>query len=243
MAQMQRVLKDMQILLEERNRHFKALSRSHREALVHLALAAESRDGDTGLHIVRIGQLAGLLALLITGDMAYAEQMCQAAPLHDVGKIGIPDSVLKKPGPLTPEEWTIMHAHPSIGARILGGSEHPLFTLAAEIAQNHHEKFDGGGYPAGLSGEAIPASARIVAIVDYYDALTMARVYRPCIPEEEVLEMMHAERGRKFDPAIVDVFFANADKLRTLRDRVNTVFADCCLDTAGAAIFEPLFQA
>lgn len=240
-AQLLRVVADLTSLLGERERHIESLALVHRETLLRLALAAESRDGDTGVHIVRLGQIAGLLAEAVTGDRVYAERLCQAAPMHDVGKIGIPDAVLKKPGKLDEAEWQVMRRHPVIGARILGNSEHPLIRLAAEVALHHHERFDGAGYPDGLSGSAIPLSARIVAVADYYDALTMDRVYRPRVEHATVLAMLEAQAGLHFDPRIVEVFVVNAHRVAELRGRVNRRFEALSLEDEGVAAFEPMF--
>ncbi|MCQ8105107.1 HD domain-containing protein [Methylomonas sp. SURF-2] len=134
------------------------------------------------------------------------EMLEQAAPMHDTGKIGIPDSVLRKPGQLDADEWAIMRSHCRIGYEILSSSDAPVFVLAAEIALHHHEKWDGSGYPGGLAGEAIPQSARIVALVDVFDALTMKRPYKDAWPVEKALEALREGAGDHFDPALVDAF-------------------------------------
>ena len=145
----------------------------------------------------------------------------QAAPMHDIGKIGTPDAVLQKRGSLDVAERLVMNQHAAIGAQILGRSQDPLFALTAEIALTHHERWDGSGYPNGLAGAAIPLAGRIVAVVDFFDALTMDRCYRPAFADDRALEMLRAERGRFFDPAVVDSFLDHAQALIALRDRLN----------------------
>lgn len=221
LAQMQRITADLHSVVRERDQALQQLALAHGEALLRLSTAAEYRDDDTGVHIVRLGYLAEALALAMGQPRAWAALLRCAAPMHDIGKIGIPDSVLKKPGALTPEERAIMNTHAQIGAQILGDSNVPLFALAAEVALTHHERFGGGGYPRGLKGEDIPLSGRIVSVVDYFDALTMDRCYRPAFSDRKALEMLSNERGVLFDPQVVDVFLDNSEAMLTLRDRIN----------------------
>ncbi len=220
-AQMERLVADFGRMYRERNEALNEVARAHHDALLQLSRAAEYRDDDTGVHIVRIGYLSALLALRLGQTEAQADLLRQAAPMHDIGKIGIPDDVLKKPGPFTPAERAVMNQHPRMGAEILGRSRIPLFQLAAEVALAHHERWDGSGYPSGLAGEAIPLAGRIVAVVDFFDALTMDRCYRPAFDDETALNMMLAERGRAFDPHVVDTFMAYACELLPLRDDIN----------------------
>jgi putative two-component system response regulator len=220
-AQMELMVADFGRMYRERNEALEEVTRAHHDALLRLALAADFRDDDTGVHIVRIGYLSEALALLLGKSAGWASMLRKAAPMHDIGKIGIPDNVLKKPGPLSAEERLIMNRHPEIGARILGRSRIELFQLAAEIALSHHERFDGSGYPARLSGEAIPLSGRIVAVVDFFDALTMDRVYRRAFGDDVALTMLKEQRGAAFDPKIVDVFLESSTALTALRDEVN----------------------
>ncbi len=201
------------------------MARAHHDALFRLALAAETRDDDTGIHIVRLGFLAEALALELGWSGADAALLRQAAPMHDVGKIGIPDLVLKKAGPLTADERKVMNQHPELGAAILGQSRIPLFQLAATVALAHHERWDGAGYPhgqaGGQAGAAIPLAGRIVSVVDFFDALTMDRCYRPAIADDDAMTMLRAQRARAFDPDVVDAFVAAAPRMVALRDRVN----------------------
>jgi putative two-component system response regulator len=233
-AQMERLVVDLRSMYRERNDLLRDVAQAHREALLRLARAAEFRDDDTGVHIVRMGFLAWALALRLGQSPAWALQLRQAAPMHDVGKIGVPDHVLKKPGAFNAEERALMNEHPRIGAEILGRSPIPLFQLAAEVALTHHERWDGGGYPRGLQGEAIPLSGRIVAVVDCFDALTMDRCYRPAFDDATALAMLDAQRGKAFDPQVVDTFIAHADQMTALRDTVNRHglgFEDLSADT------------
>jgi len=150
------------------------------------------------------------------------EQPGLAASMHDVGKMGVADAILKKPGKLTAEEFEQMKEHTQIGARILEGTHIPLLELAREIALNHHEKWNGSGYPSRLAGEAIPLAARIVAVCDVYDALVNDRVYRAALPEPEALAIIQDGRGSHFDPAILDLFLERLPEIRTIREK----FAD-----------------
>jgi putative two-component system response regulator len=219
-AQMERIVIDLGRMYQERNEALREVARAHHEALLRLSLAAEFKDDDTGVHIMRIGYMAEALATMLGQPASFARMMGRAAPMHDIGKIGIPDHVLKKPGHYDADDRAIMDQHPVMGGTILGRSRIPLFQLAAEIALGHHERWDGCGYPAQLSGKAIPLSARIVAVVDFFDAVTMDRCYRSAFSDDDALRMLSAQRGAAFDPQIVDVFLANASSLAALRDRI-----------------------
>jgi putative two-component system response regulator len=221
-AQMEKFVADIGRMYRERNEALKAVTRAHHEALLRLALAAEVKDDDTGVHIVRIGVLAEALALRLGESTSFARMLRHGAPMHDIGKIGIPDSVLKKPGALTPEERAVMNGHAQLGAEILGRSQIPLFQLAAEIAMTHHERYDGTGYPRRLAGSEIPLSGRITAVVDFYDALTMDRVYRPAFSVEKALQMLQGQRAAAFDPHVVDTFVAHAGELESVRLQANS---------------------
>jgi len=220
-AQMERFVVDLGRMYHERNEALREVTRAHHEVLLRLALAADFRDDDTGVHMVRIGCLAERLALLLGKPPAFAAMLRRAAPMHDVGKIGVADAVLKKPGSYTPQEREQMNRHAEIGADILGRSRVPLFRLAAEVALTHHERWDGSGYPRGLSGEAIPLSGRIVAVVDFFDALTMDRCYRKAFADDVALAMLVEQRGMAFDPQIVDCFVANVAAMIELREQIN----------------------
>jgi putative two-component system response regulator len=176
------------------------------EILDRLAVATEYRDDATGDHARRVGELARRMALAMGLPEDEAQLIGHAALLHDVGKIGIPDRLLLKPGRLTPEEFEEMKAHTEMGANIVSGSRSRLVQLVEEVALTHHERWDGGGYPAGPGGEAIPLAGRIVAVADVYDALTHARPYKPAWPVERAAAEIASQRGRQFDPAVVDAF-------------------------------------
>jgi putative two-component system response regulator len=221
-AQMERFVADFGRMYRERNEALAQITRAHHESLLRLSLAADFKDDDTGVHIVRIGFLAEALALLLGQTADQARMLRKAAPMHDIGKIGTPDAVLKKAGPLTPQEREIMNQHPKTGESILGRSNIPLFQLASEVALNHHERYDGKGYPHRLIAEQIPLSARITSVVDFYDALTMDRVYRSAFAPETALSMMMDERGKAFDPRVVDAFVKGFVGLETLRQLVNS---------------------
>jgi CHASE2 domain-containing sensor protein len=188
------------------------LEETQLEIVRRLARAAEWRDEDTGEHVERIGVLCEQLALAAGFNAREAETLRHAATLHDVGKIGIPDRVLLKPGKLDPEEWAIMQTHAAIGAAMLSGSPSPLVQLGEEIARTHHERWDGSGYPNGLRAEEIPVAGRIVAICDVFDALRSKRPYKEAWTLEAALAELRAQRGRHFDPELVDLFLPLAEQ-------------------------------
>ena len=184
-----------------------------------LGRAAEYKDNETGMHVIRMSHFSKLLALAAGHSPAWAEDLLNAAPMHDVGKIGIPDAVLRKPGPLDADEWATMRRHPEIGAEIIGEYPSGVLQLAREIALAHHEKWDGSGYPRGLAGEAIPLSARIVAIADVFDALTTRRPYKEPWPVQDALDHIAAQAGKHFDPALVALFAPLLPQLLEIRAR------------------------
>jgi len=182
------------------------LGASYQAVIRCLARAADYKDNETGNHIMRIGESAALLARAYGMDEPWAELLRLAAPMHDVGKIGIPDSILNKPGRLTEQEREVMNTHAQIGHDILQDADpSPLLSLAAEIALHHHEKWDGSGYPQGLAGEAIPLSARIVALCDVYDALRSPRPYKAAWPVEKAQAYILEQAGQHFDPQLVQL--------------------------------------
>jgi HD-GYP domain-containing protein (c-di-GMP phosphodiesterase class II) len=176
------------------------------ETVRRLSMAVEFRDEDTGAHIERIGRFSTLLAVQVGMEGDWCTRMSHAAPLHDVGKVAIPDAILLKPGALTQDERAIVETHAEEGHRLLRGSSSSILDLAASIALSHHEKWDGSGYPRGLSGEAIPMEGRVVAIADVFDALTSDRVYRRAFSVEKAVEMMLEQRGQHFDPVLLEAF-------------------------------------
>ena len=228
-----RFVQDMHQLRRQREEAYDRLKHAHQLTLSKLALAAEYRDGDTGTHIERIGALSGELARILGRPADWCELISQAAPMHDIGKIGVPDSILKKPGGLTSTERQIMETHPIIGAQILGNTDVPVLKMAAEIALGHHEHWNGGGYPNKLQGKAIPLSARIVAVIDFIDALLMDRCYRKALSEDETLTMLKTGRGGHFDPEVVDAAVASFPRLVALRTKIDAQMASGRVDSIG----------
>ncbi len=186
------------------------------EILARLARAAEYRDDDTGQHTQRVGRVSARLAEVLSCSAERVELLRRAAPLHDIGKIGVPDSILLKEGPLTREERELMQKHATIGADILGGSKVPLLRLAEEIALAHHERWDGLGYPAQIGGSAIPQSGRIVAVADVFDSLTHARPYKRAWSIKEALAELEACAGTQFDPDVVEAMLRIAPEVTAM---------------------------
>jgi HD-GYP domain-containing protein (c-di-GMP phosphodiesterase class II) len=176
------------------------------QTIVRLAGAVEYKDHDTSAHLWRMSQYSALIAKEMGYDLAWVETLRLAAPMHDIGKIGVPDAILNKPGKLSPEEWVEMKKHPEYGAKILGGSDNELMQMSAEVAWCHHERWDGTGYPRGLKGEEIPIEARIASLADVFDALTSRRIYKPSFSLQETLELINKESGTQFDPTVVEAF-------------------------------------
>jgi putative two-component system response regulator len=202
-------IRDQNQLLEQRvTERTRELEEAQLEILQRLAAASEFRDDDTGEHTHRVGQLSGLLAAEIGLTPPHIDLIRRSAPLHDVGKIGIPDSILLKPARLTKEERRIMQTHVTIGAAMLGGGHSHLVRTAECIARSHHERWNGSGYPDGLSGDRIPIEARIVAVADFMDALTHDRPYRRAWSSAKTVGAIVAERGQHFDPVIVEALVA-----------------------------------
>jgi putative two-component system response regulator len=188
------------------------------EIIRRLGRAAEYKDNETGMHVVRMSQIARIVALRAGLSKGEAELILQAAPMHDVGKIGIPDRVLLKPGPLDADEWEIMKRHTTIGAEIIGDHPSELLQTARVVALRHHERWDGTGYPGGLSGEAIPVEARIIAVADVFDALLSARRYKDAWSIEQTVAKMQSESGRHFDPRFVGALLGALAECIAIRD-------------------------
>lgn len=230
--QLQAHLKQLEQQVSEQLRD---LELSRQEVMTCLARAAEYRDDDTGQHVTRVGRYAAIIADELGFDRQAVEDLELAAQLHDVGKIGIPDAVLLKPGKLEPDEfeliqqhckfgkniiqpitdtdWGRLKRHTDIGGRILDGPSSPLLKLAAKIAQTHHEKWDGNGYPLGLAGEDIPIEGRITAVADVYDALSSARPYKKAFPRAKCFQILEEGRGTHFDPKVLDAFFNRSEDI------------------------------
>jgi putative two-component system response regulator len=234
------------VLSEKLERQSVDLAQTRMSVVCRLGMAAEFRDEDTGNHVIRVGCYGRAVAAAMGMPRSFLEMLLLAAPLHDIGKIGIPDSVLLKPGPLSDEEWVIMQRHCEIGESILREqskamvplfdwysiepptmkntleNRDPVLEMAATIALSHHEKWDGSGYPRGLEGEAIPLESRIVAVADVFDALTSNRPYRPARHEDEALTIMDSTVGTHFDPRVHAAFIRSLPEIHAIRDR----FAD-----------------
>lgn len=187
------------------------------QVIQRLGRAAEYKDNETGLHVIRMSHFAREIALAAGMGEADAEELFNAAPMHDVGKMGIPDAILCKPGKLTPEEWEIMKQHARIGAEIIGDDSSTLLQMARRIALCHHEKWDGSGYPQGLVGKAIPIEARIIALADVFDALTSKRPYKEAWPIETTVDYIQNESGKQFDPELVAAFIQALPKITAIR--------------------------
>lgn len=197
----------------------KELNETRLEIIRRLGRAAEYRDNETGFHIIRMSKFSQLIALKAGMNEDQAELLLNASPMHDIGKIGIPDRILLKPGKLNAEEWTIMQTHATIGADILSGHDSELMRMAKEIAIYHHEKWDGSGYPNGLSGNDIPLTGRIVAISDVFDALTSERPYKKAWPVEEAVDEITRSAEQHFDPDLVEVFHQVLPEILDVKSR------------------------
>lgn len=202
--------------------------RAHeRDTILRLSRAAEYRDRETGLHVMRIARYARLMAQRLGLSETFQETLVHAAPLHDIGKVGIPDHILLKPGALTAPEMAVVRTHALIGHEILQGSPSPNLELAAVIARSHHERFDGRGYPDGVAGEAIPLAGRIVAVADVFDALTSVRPYKAAWPVEKALAYIRDGAGTQFDPACAQAFLDDEAAILAIRREL------CDLDAMG----------
>jgi PAS domain S-box-containing protein len=204
-------------LVEAQRRAIAEFRASRQETVERLARTVELHDPETGGHIHRMARISALLGRVLGLDQAYLDLLLVAAPMHDVGKIGIPAEIMLKPGPLTPEERKEMERHTTLGYELLADSDSLLLETAARIALTHHERWDGTGYPEGLAGEEIPLDGRIVAVADVFDALLSDRPYRPAMSLGEALEIIREGKGTHFDPAVVDVMLEHLDEAVLLR--------------------------
>ncbi|MGH4120124.1 HD domain-containing phosphohydrolase [Clostridium sp.] len=194
------------------------------EIIKRLCYSAEYKDEDSALHMIRVSSYSSILYGMIETSKEKIKLINYAALMHDIGKIGIADSILLKPGKLTPEEFNIMKTHTINGARILGNSKRDVIRMGYEIALNHHEKWDGSGYPKGLLGKDIPLTARVVAIADVFDALSTKRVYKSAYPIETCLEMLRQQRNKHFDGELLDMFLNNIDKILKYKESIELKF-------------------
>lgn len=209
--------RELREALEEVTRAQREIQSAHLDTIRRLTLAAEYKDHDTAGHIERIGRYSQVVGMAMHLRPGLVDLLLHAAPMHDVGKLGIPDQILLKPGPLDAEERAIMNTHTTIGGQILSGSTSPVIQMGERVALTHHEKWDGSGYPVGISGEEIPIESRICSVVDFFDALTMDRPYRKAVPNDEVVEMIHAESGTSFDPRVVDIFMLVREDIEAIQ--------------------------
>lgn len=210
-------------LVKERTAELQASNRDLEKTrfaiITQLGRAAEYRDNETGMHIVRVGHFSKMLGLSAGLSESRADLLLHASMMHDVGKIGIPDHVLLKPGKLTSEEFEVIKTHPAIGAEIIGKHDADLLVMAREVAISHHEKWDGSGYPFGLKGEDIPIVGRIVAITDVFDALTTCRPYKQPWPVEKAFGLIRDGSGKHFDPTLAQLFLDRADEVQQIMQR------------------------
>jgi putative two-component system response regulator len=188
------------------------LRETRMQIIERLGRAAEYKDNETGLHVIRMSHYAQLLALSAGWSEVDAEELLAAAPMHDIGKIGIPDAILLKPDKLDEKEWILMKKHPTLGHELLAKTT--FLQPSTDIPYYHHEKWNGQGYPRGLKGDAIPIAARIFAVIDVWDALCHLRVYKAAWPEEKALALLREEAGKHFDPEIVRLFVAHYDEIK-----------------------------
>lgn len=195
------------------------LKRTRLQVIQRLGRASEYKDNETGMHVMRMSHYSQVLALACGHTEMQAENLLHAAPMHDIGKIGIPDSIMLKPGKLTAEEFAIMRRHPEIGAEILGEPDSDLIRLAISVSLTHHEKWDGSGYPKGLKGESIPIEGRIVALADVFDALTSKRPYKEAWSLEAAMDYIHSQSGKHFDPNLVLLFDKHIEQILTIKHR------------------------
>jgi len=231
-----------QLSLYDQKRHLAELVKARTQELDETRLqiirrlgrAAEFKDDDTGYHVIRMSHYARLLAMAEGMPEYRADLLFNASPMHDVGKIGIPDNILQKPGPLTPEEWVTVKRHPAIGAGIIGRHNNELLEMARVIALTHHEKWDGSGYPRGLKGEAIPIVGRIVAIADCFDALTNVRPYKAAWPVEEAVAYLQREAGRHFDPKLIPKFIALLPQIHTIMGQYSEISGKRAMNASQA---------
>ncbi|NNF14090.1 MAG: response regulator [Gemmatimonadetes bacterium] len=209
--------KDLRHALEEVTRAQREIQAGHLDTIRRLTLAAEYKDHDTAGHIERIGRYSQVVGMAMHLQPGTVDLLLHAAPMHDVGKLGIPDSILLKPGPLDEEERAIMNTHTTIGGQILAGSTSPVIQMGERVALTHHERWNGEGYPHRIAKEEIPIEARICSVVDFFDALTMDRPYRKAVPNDEVVKMIASESGTSFDPSVVEIFMDVREEIEEIQ--------------------------
>ena len=208
-----------EILEQKIQERTKAIHDTRLQVVRCLGRAAEYRDEETGLHIIRMSKMAAVIAKAAGLDGERCDLLLNAAPMHDIGKIGVPDEILLKPGKFEPEEWQNMQAHAQIGADILSGDDSDLMSMAHDIAISHHEKWNGEGYPNRLKGEEIPLVGRVTALADVFDALTSVRPYKKAWSVESAVDLIKEERGQHFDPRLVDLFLENLPDIIEIKEK------------------------
>lgn len=217
--QAQAYMRSQNELLEQKvQKRTQDLQNTRLQVVRYLGRAAEYRDNETGLHIIRMSKIATLLAKAAGMSDSDCELLLNASPMHDIGKIGIPDDILLKPGKLDADEWKIMQTHAQIGADILEGDDSKLMIMARDIALSHHEKWNGQGYPNGLQGKLIPFVARVTSIADVFDALTSVRPYKKAWTVSDAIDLIKEESGKHFDPDLVDIFVAILPEVVEIKD-------------------------
>lgn len=217
---------DLRLALQDMAEAQRKTYQAHLETIQRLAIAAEYKDEDTAAHIHRMSNYCAIIARVLHLPPGEVELILHASPMHDVGKIGIPDHILLKPGKLTPEEWTIMKEHSVMGGRILGEAEDDLIKAGEIIALSHHEKWDGSGYPKGLKGEDIPLIGRITAIADVFDALTSKRPYKSPMSNEKAFAIIKDSIGTHFDPKVGEAFFKGIDEILSTQKQYKDMRAE-----------------
>lgn len=208
-----------EILEQKVQERTKAIHDTRLQVVRRLGRAAEYRDNETGLHIIRMSKMAVVIARAAGMDEEQCDLLLNAAPMHDIGKIGIPDNILLKPGKFESDEWAIMQTHAQIGADILSGDDSELMIMAHDIALSHHEKWNGKGYPNALEGEAIPLTGRITAVADVFDALTSVRPYKKEWSIEKAVDLIKEESGQHFDPRLVELFLQELPVIIAIREK------------------------
>lgn len=215
--------KQILVHLEELQTLNKEIEDTQKEVVFRMGAIGETRSKETGNHVKRVARYSELLAILYGLKHEDAQLLKMASPMHDIGKVGIPDNILHKPGKLTIEEFNIMQNHAEIGAQMLSGSQRPILKAAAIVAGEHHEKWDGSGYPKGTMGEDIHIYGRITAIADVFDALGSDRCYKEAWNLESIFELLTREKGKHFDPHLIELFFENIDKFLAIKEELKDV--------------------
>lgn len=215
---------ELQARLNEVKELQKEIEETQKEVVFTMGAIGESRSKETGNHVKRVAEYSRLLALYYGLEEREIEMLKQASPMHDIGKVAIPDAILNKPAKFTPEEFEVMKHHAKLGYDMLCHSQRPLLKMAATVAYEHHEKWNGKGYPQGLSGEDIHIYGRITALADVFDALGSDRCYKEAWNDEKIFTLFKEERGEHFDPKLVDIFFEHLDEFLVIREKFKDVF-------------------